>query len=114
MTLSAEQQVTQRETALALANQIRTERANLRKKVAKLPREKGSRLVARYINDPPRSLTTVKLSTMITWIRGVGRIRRKRFLKSILIARPDAELQELTDPERRRVVSALRQGISKS
>ena len=68
-------QVAQRETALALANEIRLERAAMRRKIHAMDREKGCLTLAEYVADPPRPLETIKVSVLVDWIWGVGRLR---------------------------------------
>lgn len=61
--------------ALALANEIRLDRAAARKEIEVMPRPEAMECVAAMIADPPRHIRSLEVAKLLDWVPRVGRHR---------------------------------------
>jgi hypothetical protein len=93
----------QRRAALALANQVRRQRACL-----KADLKRGSISLATLLADPPNYLASAKLREVLVALPGYGHVRARRLLEDCGIS-PRKTVAGLTTRQRRELLSALEQ-----
>lgn len=104
--------VSQRDQALALANQIRSEGSAFKDELRALNGPEGRALLADALerDDLPRGVEALRLHQLLAACRGTGQDRAARILRraGLLPGRWVSRVRGLTPTERRRVAEALR------
>lgn len=96
----------QRIEALRYANEVRLERARIRRTVGSLARVDGCHLVASYISNPPPCLLSARVEQVLAWPRRCGRQKAVRVLIAARV--PDTfTVGRLTEAQRARLAEAL-------
>ena len=91
-------------TALALANEVRIWRADLRKRLAAMPRSEAAGYVAASIVAPPNPLRTIKPVTLVKMLPGVGKTKAE-----VCTRQYDETLEDLSPSERFNLAKEVRQ-----
>jgi S13-like H2TH domain len=100
--LTPERSLTQRMDALKRANEIRTERARLKRDL------KGGRIqIHGLLLDPPEYLTTAKVFDLLLAVPKYGRVKVNRILTYCRIS-PSKTIGGLSERQRNELVSYLR------
>ena len=100
--------VEQLRTNLAVANQIRLDRADLHHVIAAMSQRGGAQHVARLLLDPPDSLHNLAVRKLLLWINRWGDSRAEGLLAELEIGqRRDVTVGELTERQRVLLSDAL-------
>lgn len=86
---------------LRQANEVRYEKARLKKAVAVGRRDAGS-----LILEPPASIRNTPVCDVLRWKRGIGEVRARQILAALEIS-PVITIAQLTDRRRRALAEAL-------
>lgn len=103
----------QRMAALQRANDIRMDRAALRRSIEVMTPADGMRRLAELICDPPACMQNAKVSAVLSWPRRQGPRTVDQQLQRLRIAqRHNARVEELTDRQRRLLAAVLTGDLS--
>ncbi len=91
----------QRREALALANQVRSERAAL-----KAALKRGAVSIATVLSDPPQYLTSAKVTEVLLALPGYGPKKISRLLERCQVS-PRKSIEGLNDRQRGELIKAL-------
>jgi len=100
--LTPERSLTQRMDALKRANEIRTQRAQLKRDL-----KAGRRKIQPLLLDPPEWLQTAKVFDLLLAVPKYGRVKVNRVLTHCRIS-PSKTLGGLSERQRKELVSYLR------
>jgi hypothetical protein len=99
--VAPERSIAQRMTALAHANEIRTDRAALKRDL-----KAGRVSVVSVLTDPPACAETMKVIDLLLALRGVGRVKAQTVLRLCKVS-PSKTLGGMTARQRAEVVAML-------
>lgn len=94
--------------ALRRANDVRLERAAMRREVAQVARGEGCTRVAELLEDPPDVIATLAIFELLQWPRWIGRSQARAILRMHGPIGERREIQTLTPRQRRALAEHFR------
>ena len=100
--LTPERSLTQRKEALKKANDVRTQRARIKREI-----KAGQRKVHELLLKPPECLETAKVADLLLTVPKFGRVKTQRALTSCRIS-PSKTIGGLSERQREELVNYMR------
>jgi hypothetical protein len=105
MSVLAEDDLVQRFTALGDGNEIRMQRAAMRRRLKEQGRP-GAAVAARILNANPDLIHTLDIGEFLLWVPYFGKTKAKRVLEGLKLS-PWCEIDEMAAWKRRELVRVL-------